>query len=145
MGFLVGIHCQTLTFLFGVVFLSSSLNNISSADAKRSGVKSTGSEGSAPINNSVIPVDYKSFKATWTEVVHINRERWRAKVPKGNMPPGYLPGDLSKPLSTHSKTSFATPDFRCCKWITILGYRFKLLKVRSYYLLLFILSETQGW
>ncbi|KAG5210362.1 hypothetical protein JEQ12_015556 [Ovis aries] len=37
---------------------------------------------SAPINNPVIPVDYKSFKATWTEVVHINRERWRAKVPK---------------------------------------------------------------
>ncbi|XP_066898478.1 dual specificity calcium/calmodulin-dependent 3',5'-cyclic nucleotide phosphodiesterase 1C isoform X4 [Kogia breviceps] len=60
----------------------SSLNNISSADAKRSGVKSSGSEGSAPINNSVIPVDHKSFKATWTEVVHINRERWRAKVPK---------------------------------------------------------------
>ncbi|OWK06711.1 hypothetical protein Celaphus_00012067 [Cervus elaphus hippelaphus] len=61
----------------------SSLNNISSTDVKRSGVKSSGSEGSAPINNSVIPVDYKSFKATWTEVVHINRERWRAKVPKG--------------------------------------------------------------
>ncbi|XP_021093243.1 calcium/calmodulin-dependent 3',5'-cyclic nucleotide phosphodiesterase 1C isoform X2 [Heterocephalus glaber] len=60
----------------------SSLNNISSSDAKRSGVKSSGSEGSAPINNSVIPVDYKGFKATWTEVVHVNRERWRAKVPK---------------------------------------------------------------
>ncbi|XP_023368237.1 calcium/calmodulin-dependent 3',5'-cyclic nucleotide phosphodiesterase 1C isoform X1 [Otolemur garnettii] len=60
----------------------SSLNSISSSDAKRSGVKSSGSEGSAPINNSVIPVDYKSFKTTWTEVVHINRERWRAKVPK---------------------------------------------------------------
>ncbi|XP_040820519.1 calcium/calmodulin-dependent 3',5'-cyclic nucleotide phosphodiesterase 1C isoform X1 [Ochotona curzoniae] len=60
----------------------SSLNNITSSDAKRSGVKSSGSEGSAPINHSVIPVDYKSFKATWTEVVHINRERWRAKVPK---------------------------------------------------------------
>lgn len=60
----------------------SSLNSINSSDAKRSGVKSSGSEGSAPINNSVIPVDYKSFKATWTEVVQINRERWRAKVPK---------------------------------------------------------------
>ncbi|XP_057618532.1 dual specificity calcium/calmodulin-dependent 3',5'-cyclic nucleotide phosphodiesterase 1C isoform X1 [Chionomys nivalis] len=60
----------------------SSLNSINSSDAKRAGVKSSGSEGSAPINNSVIPVDYKSFKATWTEVVHINRERWRAKVPK---------------------------------------------------------------
>ncbi|XP_003833445.2 dual specificity calcium/calmodulin-dependent 3',5'-cyclic nucleotide phosphodiesterase 1C isoform X5 [Pan paniscus] len=60
----------------------SSLNSISSSDAKRSGVKTSGSEGSAPINNSVISVDYKSFKATWTEVVHINRERWRAKVPK---------------------------------------------------------------
>lgn len=77
--------------------MSSSLNSISSADAKRSGVKSTGSEGSAPINSAVIPVDYKSFKATWTEVVHINRERWRAKVPKGNVPLGNLPGDLSKP------------------------------------------------
>lgn len=60
----------------------SSLNSISSTEAKRSGVKSAGSEGNAPINNSVIPVDYKSFKATWTEVVHVNRERWRAKVPK---------------------------------------------------------------
>ncbi|XP_076769412.1 dual specificity calcium/calmodulin-dependent 3',5'-cyclic nucleotide phosphodiesterase 1C isoform X2 [Arvicanthis niloticus] len=60
----------------------SSLNSINSSDVKRSGVKSSGSEGSAPINNSVIPVDYKSFKATWTEVVQINRERWRAKVPK---------------------------------------------------------------
>ncbi|KAM7121645.1 dual specificity calcium/calmodulin-dependent 3',5'-cyclic nucleotide phosphodiesterase 1C isoform 3-T4 [Molossus nigricans] len=60
----------------------SSLNNLSSTDAKRSGTKSAGSEGSAPVNNSVIPVDYKSFKATWTEVVHVNRERWRAKVPK---------------------------------------------------------------
>ncbi|XP_029416711.1 calcium/calmodulin-dependent 3',5'-cyclic nucleotide phosphodiesterase 1C isoform X3 [Nannospalax galili] len=60
----------------------SSLNSINSSDVKRSGVKSSGSEGSAPINNSVIPIDYKSFKATWTEVVHINRELWRAKVPK---------------------------------------------------------------
>ncbi|GAB1290864.1 Phosphodiesterase [Apodemus speciosus] len=60
----------------------SSLNSINSSDAKRSGVKSSGSEGSAPINNSVIPVDYKSFKATWTEVVQVNRELWRAKVPK---------------------------------------------------------------
>ncbi|XP_035866330.1 calcium/calmodulin-dependent 3',5'-cyclic nucleotide phosphodiesterase 1C isoform X3 [Phyllostomus discolor] len=60
----------------------SSLNSLSSADAKRSGVKSAGSEGSAPVNNSVIPVDCKNFKVTWTEVVHVNRERWRAKVPK---------------------------------------------------------------
>ncbi|XP_066094465.1 dual specificity calcium/calmodulin-dependent 3',5'-cyclic nucleotide phosphodiesterase 1C isoform X2 [Saccopteryx bilineata] len=60
----------------------SSLNSLSLADAKRSGVKSAGSEGSAPVNNSVIPVDYKNFKTTWTEVVHVNRERWRAKVPK---------------------------------------------------------------
>ncbi|XP_074055060.1 dual specificity calcium/calmodulin-dependent 3',5'-cyclic nucleotide phosphodiesterase 1C isoform X3 [Macrotis lagotis] len=60
----------------------SSLNSISPSDAKRSSVRSTGSEGSASINNSVLTVDYKSFKATWTEVVHINRERWRAKIPK---------------------------------------------------------------
>nr|XP_020824619.1 calcium/calmodulin-dependent 3',5'-cyclic nucleotide phosphodiesterase 1C isoform X3 [Phascolarctos cinereus] len=60
----------------------SSLNSISPSDAKRSSVRSTGSEGSASINNSVLTVDYKGFKATWTEVVHINRERWRAKIPK---------------------------------------------------------------
>lgn len=98
LGSFLGIHFFLNTNLpLWCDFVSSSLNSISSADAKRSGVKSTGSEGSAPINSSVIPVDYKSFKTTWTEVVHINRERWRAKVPKGNMLLGNLPGDLSRP------------------------------------------------
>ncbi|XP_031808575.1 calcium/calmodulin-dependent 3',5'-cyclic nucleotide phosphodiesterase 1C isoform X2 [Sarcophilus harrisii] len=60
----------------------SSLNSISPSDAKRLSIRSTGSEGSALINNSVFTADYKSFKATWTEVVHVNRERWRAKIPK---------------------------------------------------------------
>ncbi|XP_060051800.1 dual specificity calcium/calmodulin-dependent 3',5'-cyclic nucleotide phosphodiesterase 1C isoform X1 [Erinaceus europaeus] len=59
----------------------SSLSSINSGEVKRAGVRSAGSEGSAPISNAVVPVDYKSFKSTWTEVVHINRERWRAKVP----------------------------------------------------------------
>lgn len=93
--------------LFGFFFFfsSSSLNNISSTDVKRSGVKSSGSEGSAPINNSVIPVDYKSFKATWTEVVHINRERWRAKVPKGKV----LLGNLVIPLRPTHKARHCHP------------------------------------
>lgn len=84
-SFLTAYMLQTLMLTLTFGMLSFSLNSINSSDAKRSGVKSSGSEGSAPINNSVIPVDYKSFKTTWTEVVHINRERWRAKVPKGNV------------------------------------------------------------
>ncbi|XP_038623976.1 calcium/calmodulin-dependent 3',5'-cyclic nucleotide phosphodiesterase 1C isoform X2 [Tachyglossus aculeatus] len=60
----------------------SSLNNLSPSEAKRSSVKSTSSEGSSSLNSSVLAVDYKTFKATWTEVVHVNRERWKAKVPK---------------------------------------------------------------
>uniref|UniRef100_F6YI11 Phosphodiesterase n=1 Tax=Ornithorhynchus anatinus TaxID=9258 RepID=F6YI11_ORNAN len=60
----------------------SSLNNLSPSEAKRCSVKSTGSEGSTSLNSSVLAVDYKTFKATWTEVVHVNRERWKAKVPK---------------------------------------------------------------
>lgn len=90
--------------------LPCSLNSLSAADPKRSGAKSAGSEGSAAISSAVIPVDYKSFKATWTEVVHTNRERWRAKVPKGNLPPpGDLPGDLCEPPSTHSCTRHCHP------------------------------------
>lgn len=91
-----------------MISLLSSLNNITSADPKRSGVKSAGSEGSAPANNSVIPVDYKSFKTTWTEVVHINRERWRAKVPKGNVLLHYHSQDSnhSRPGHDHPASDF---------------------------------------
>uniref|UniRef100_A0A670XV95 Phosphodiesterase n=1 Tax=Pseudonaja textilis TaxID=8673 RepID=A0A670XV95_PSETE len=49
---------------------------------KRSSVKSTGSEGSASFNSSILTVDFKCFKATWTEVVQQNREKWKAQAIK---------------------------------------------------------------
>ncbi|GAB0184201.1 dual specificity Calcium/calmodulin-dependent 3',5'-cyclic nucleotide phosphodiesterase 1C [Grus japonensis] len=63
-------------------FRRSSLNSISPSEVKRSSVKSTGSEGSASLNCSILTVDFKSFKATWTEVVQQNREKWKAQATK---------------------------------------------------------------
>ncbi|XP_059674702.1 dual specificity calcium/calmodulin-dependent 3',5'-cyclic nucleotide phosphodiesterase 1C isoform X3 [Gavia stellata] len=63
-------------------FRRSSLNSISPAEVKRSSVKSTGSEGSASLNCSILTVDFKCFKATWTEVVQQNREKWKAQATK---------------------------------------------------------------
>ncbi|NXM24176.1 PDE1C phosphodiesterase, partial [Oxyruncus cristatus] len=63
-------------------FRQSSLNNISPSEVKRSSVKSTGSEGSASLNCSILTVDFKCFKATWTEVVQQNREKWKAQATK---------------------------------------------------------------
>ncbi|XP_005302780.1 dual specificity calcium/calmodulin-dependent 3',5'-cyclic nucleotide phosphodiesterase 1C isoform X2 [Chrysemys picta bellii] len=63
-------------------FRRSSLNSISPSEVKRSSVKSTGSEGSASLNCSILTVDFKCFKATWTEVVQQNREKWKAKATK---------------------------------------------------------------
>ncbi|XP_066848342.1 dual specificity calcium/calmodulin-dependent 3',5'-cyclic nucleotide phosphodiesterase 1C isoform X2 [Anser cygnoides] len=63
-------------------FRRSSLNSISPSDVKRSSVKSTGSEGSASLNCSILTVDFKCFKATWTEVVQQNREKWKAQATK---------------------------------------------------------------
>lgn len=130
LGLLVGMHFADINppFRCDLFVSSSSLNSISLADAKRSGVKSAGSEGSAPITNSVIPVDYKSFKATWTEVVHINRERWRAKVPKGKLPLGNVPEGVAYPLGTHSRNKALCPLIhRCCTGSRISRCRFKLL------------------
>uniref|UniRef100_A0A8B9LN06 Phosphodiesterase n=1 Tax=Astyanax mexicanus TaxID=7994 RepID=A0A8B9LN06_ASTMX len=62
-------------------FRRSSLNNIP-ADGKRPSVKSTGSEGST----SLLSVDFKSFKATWNDEVHQNREKWKAQAAKGEHP-----------------------------------------------------------
>uniref|UniRef100_A0A8B9LMR4 Phosphodiesterase n=1 Tax=Astyanax mexicanus TaxID=7994 RepID=A0A8B9LMR4_ASTMX len=45
-------------------------------------VKSTGSEGST----SLLSVDFKSFKATWNDEVHQNREKWKAQAAKGEHP-----------------------------------------------------------
>ncbi|XP_059584675.1 dual specificity calcium/calmodulin-dependent 3',5'-cyclic nucleotide phosphodiesterase 1C isoform X2 [Alligator mississippiensis] len=63
-------------------FRRSSLNSISPSEVKRSSVKSTGSEGSASINCSILTVDFKCFKTTWTEVVQQNREKWKAQATK---------------------------------------------------------------
>ncbi|XP_009941362.2 dual specificity calcium/calmodulin-dependent 3',5'-cyclic nucleotide phosphodiesterase 1C isoform X1 [Opisthocomus hoazin] len=63
-------------------FRRSSLNSISPSEVKRSSVKSTGSEGSASLNCSILTVDFKCFKATWTEVVQQNRDKWKAQATK---------------------------------------------------------------
>ncbi|KAF7247605.1 Calcium/calmodulin-dependent 3',5'-cyclic nucleotide phosphodiesterase 1C [Varanus komodoensis] len=63
-------------------FRRSSLNSISPSEVKRSSVKSTGSEGSASLNCSILTVDFKCFKNTWTEVVQQNREKWKAQATK---------------------------------------------------------------
>ncbi|NXY15254.1 PDE1C phosphodiesterase, partial [Atrichornis clamosus] len=63
-------------------FRRSSLNSISSSEVKRSSVKSTESEGSASLNCSILTVDFKCFKSTWTEVVQQNREKWKAQATK---------------------------------------------------------------
>ncbi|XP_029110903.1 calcium/calmodulin-dependent 3',5'-cyclic nucleotide phosphodiesterase 1C-like isoform X2 [Scleropages formosus] len=63
-------------------FRRSSLNNITAADGKRSIVKSTGSEGNASLNCSLLSVDFKSFKATWNEELQKNREKWKAEAAK---------------------------------------------------------------
>ncbi|XP_055564648.1 dual specificity calcium/calmodulin-dependent 3',5'-cyclic nucleotide phosphodiesterase 1C isoform X2 [Falco cherrug] len=63
-------------------FRRSSLNSISPSEVKKSSVKSTGSEGSASLNCSILTVDFKCFKATWTEVVQQNREKWKAQATK---------------------------------------------------------------
>ncbi|KAL9871180.1 dual specificity calcium/calmodulin-dependent 3',5'-cyclic nucleotide phosphodiesterase 1C [Geothlypis trichas] len=63
-------------------FRRPSLNSISHSEVKRSSVKSTGSEGSASLNCSILTEDFKCFKATWTEVVQQNREKWKAQATK---------------------------------------------------------------
>ncbi|XP_027005350.2 calcium/calmodulin-dependent 3',5'-cyclic nucleotide phosphodiesterase 1A isoform X2 [Tachysurus fulvidraco] len=62
-------------------FRRSSLNNIPS-DGKRANVKSTGSESSTAHNCSLLSVDIKSFKATWNDEVHQNREKWKTQAAK---------------------------------------------------------------
>ncbi|XP_056594247.1 dual specificity calcium/calmodulin-dependent 3',5'-cyclic nucleotide phosphodiesterase 1A isoform X3 [Triplophysa dalaica] len=59
----------------------SSLNNIPS-DSKRTGVRSTGSEGASSTNCSVNALDFKSFRSTWNDEVHKNRETWKALAAK---------------------------------------------------------------
>ncbi|TRY89087.1 hypothetical protein DNTS_004566, partial [Danionella cerebrum] len=62
-------------------FRRSSLNSIPS-DGKRSSVRSTGSEGGFSMNSSTNIVDFKTFKSTWNEEVHRNRETWKTQAAK---------------------------------------------------------------
>ncbi len=72
----------TLTLCVCVCVCLCSLNNIPS-DGKRSSVRSTGSEGATSLNFSVNAVDFKTFKSTWNEEVHKNREKWKAQAANG--------------------------------------------------------------
>ncbi|XP_076027542.1 dual specificity calcium/calmodulin-dependent 3',5'-cyclic nucleotide phosphodiesterase 1A [Genypterus blacodes] len=57
-----------------VGFRRSSLNSTTGSDGKS--VKSTGSE----VNTSLTTVDFKSFKASWNQEIHQNRERWKVQA-----------------------------------------------------------------
>uniref|UniRef100_A0A672K6H1 Phosphodiesterase n=1 Tax=Sinocyclocheilus grahami TaxID=75366 RepID=A0A672K6H1_SINGR len=57
--------------------------NISTGDAKRSSVNSSGSDSSGSYNCSLLTVDLKNFKAIWNEEVSLNRERWKTQAAKG--------------------------------------------------------------
>uniref|UniRef100_A0A3Q1ANK0 Phosphodiesterase n=1 Tax=Amphiprion ocellaris TaxID=80972 RepID=A0A3Q1ANK0_AMPOC len=68
-------------------FRRSSLNSISSDEAKRHSVKSMGSDSSSSGQSSLLTVDMKNFKALWNEEVYQNRERWKAHAAKGTVHP----------------------------------------------------------
>ncbi|XP_029381598.1 calcium/calmodulin-dependent 3',5'-cyclic nucleotide phosphodiesterase 1C isoform X1 [Echeneis naucrates] len=63
-------------------FRRSSLNSISSDEAKRHSVKSMGSDSSSSGQSSLLTVDTKNFKALWNEEVYQNRERWKTQAAK---------------------------------------------------------------
>nr|XP_061794983.1 dual specificity calcium/calmodulin-dependent 3',5'-cyclic nucleotide phosphodiesterase 1C-like [Nerophis lumbriciformis] len=63
-------------------FRRSSLNSISSEEAKRHSVKSIASDSCSSGQNSLLAVDIKNFKALWNEEVYQNRERWKAQATK---------------------------------------------------------------
>uniref|UniRef100_A0A671VF33 3',5'-cyclic-nucleotide phosphodiesterase n=1 Tax=Sparus aurata TaxID=8175 RepID=A0A671VF33_SPAAU len=74
-------------------FRRSSLNSITSDEAKRHSVKSSDSSSSG--QSSLLTVDIKNFKALWNEEVYQNRERWKAQAckdehwPKGHQYMGW--------------------------------------------------------
>uniref|UniRef100_A0A3Q3N2L7 Phosphodiesterase n=1 Tax=Mastacembelus armatus TaxID=205130 RepID=A0A3Q3N2L7_9TELE len=63
-------------------FRRSSLNSISSDEAKRNNVKSMANDSSSSGQNPLLTVDMKNFKALWNEDVYQNRERWKAQAAK---------------------------------------------------------------
>nr|XP_020447184.1 calcium/calmodulin-dependent 3',5'-cyclic nucleotide phosphodiesterase 1C-like isoform X3 [Monopterus albus]XP_020447185.1 calcium/calmodulin-dependent 3',5'-cyclic nucleotide phosphodiesterase 1C-like isoform X3 [Monopterus albus] len=63
-------------------FRRSSLNSINSDEGKRHNVKSVCSDSATSVQNSLLSVDMKNFKALWNEEVYQNRERWKAQADK---------------------------------------------------------------
>ncbi|XP_077393755.1 dual specificity calcium/calmodulin-dependent 3',5'-cyclic nucleotide phosphodiesterase 1C isoform X4 [Festucalex cinctus] len=63
-------------------FRRSSLNSISSEEAKRHSVKSIASDSCSSGQSPLLAVDIKNFKALWNEEVYQNRERWKAQATK---------------------------------------------------------------
>ncbi|XP_069367442.1 dual specificity calcium/calmodulin-dependent 3',5'-cyclic nucleotide phosphodiesterase 1C isoform X4 [Paralichthys olivaceus] len=63
-------------------FRRSSLNSITSDEAKRHSVKSMGSDSQSSGQSSLLMVDMKNFKALWNEEVYQNRERWKTQATK---------------------------------------------------------------
>ncbi|XP_061695562.1 dual specificity calcium/calmodulin-dependent 3',5'-cyclic nucleotide phosphodiesterase 1A isoform X3 [Syngnathoides biaculeatus] len=63
-------------------FRRSSLNSISSEEAKRQSAKSMAADSCSSGHNSLLAVDMKNFKALWNEEVYQNRERWKAQATK---------------------------------------------------------------
>ncbi|XP_067330259.1 dual specificity calcium/calmodulin-dependent 3',5'-cyclic nucleotide phosphodiesterase 1C isoform X2 [Channa argus] len=63
-------------------FRRSSLNSITSDEAKRQNMKSMGSDSGSSVQSSLLTVDINNFKALWNEEVYQNRERWKAQAAK---------------------------------------------------------------
>ncbi len=73
-------ECLCVCVILLCVYTVHSVNSISGSDGKHSSVKSTGSEGSC----SLTTVDFKSFKVSWNQEIHHNRETWKAQAAKGS-------------------------------------------------------------
>lgn len=58
-------------------------SSITAGDVKRGSVNSSGSDGSASHNCSLLTVDLNNFKTIWNEEVSLNRERWKTQADKG--------------------------------------------------------------
>uniref|UniRef100_A0A8C1G0S7 Phosphodiesterase n=1 Tax=Cyprinus carpio TaxID=7962 RepID=A0A8C1G0S7_CYPCA len=97
-------------------FRRSSLNNIPS-DSKRSTVRGTGSESGTSLNCSISAVDFKTFKSTWNEEVHKNREKWKAQAAKG----------INANIYTYTSNS----DALVGQWIQAISKDQKIIKVRA--------------
>uniref|UniRef100_A0A8C1AFR1 Phosphodiesterase n=1 Tax=Cyprinus carpio carpio TaxID=630221 RepID=A0A8C1AFR1_CYPCA len=83
-------------------FRRSSGSQISPND-KRSTVRGTGSESGTSLNCSISAVDFKTFKSTWNEEVHKNREKWKAQAAKDTSNSDALVGQWIQAISKDQK------------------------------------------